>query len=194
MAHRLLRNNQAFSLESPPSPSNQTIFFKSSYLHLAFRFLLPSLGKCPKTSNSLSKKGCTNLPLVECSLGCVWIWVFKSWLDVEWSLEASVAELVAAHPHPLQEAAGNERPWAWVWLVQRCGSPGGSTCPLGDTRSSDYHGPHPRERPGASAVLGTSSPCQGWPQLASRAHGSQRLPQEQTSEALAQHTASNYGL
>lgn len=90
----------------------------------------------------------------------MWIWVFKSWLDVEWSLEASV-ELVAAHPHPLQEAAGNERPWAWVWLVQRCGSPGGSTCPDWDTRSSDaHHGPHPRERPGASAVLGTSS-CQG---------------------------------
>lgn len=32
---------------------------------------------------------------------------------------------------------------------------------LWDTRSSDYRGPHPRERPGASAVLGTSSPCQG---------------------------------
>ena len=32
---------------------------------------------------------------------------------------------------------------------------------LGDVCSSDYRGPHPRERPGASAVLGTSSPCQG---------------------------------
>ena len=43
----------------------------------------------------------------------------------------------------------------------------------------------------ASAVLGTSSPCRG---SRSRAHSLQRLPQEQTSGAGAQQTASSCGL
>lgn len=116
----------------------------------------------------------------------VWIWVFKSRLDGEWSLEASVAELVDAHPHPLQEAAGNERPWAWVWLVQRCGSPGGSTCPISGLRGPvTTVVPIPERGPGPLLCWEPLLPVRWAAAVASRAHGLQHLPQEQTSEALS---------